>query len=64
MDDLFCLRQHLGLRDPKGGGGHGDGEVVDLDTIELLYADLNDKLPHHHLIAIQFLDGLVFHSPE
>ena len=41
MDDLLCLCQHLGFTYPKGSGGDGDGEVVDLDAIELTDVDLD-----------------------
>ena len=40
-DDVLGLFQHLALGDPQGGFGHGGGEVVDLDAVELVDGDLN-----------------------
>ena len=40
-DDVLGLFQHLALGDPQGGFGHGGGEVVDLDAVELVDGDLD-----------------------
>ena len=39
MNDVLGLLHHLVFRDPQGGPGHGDGEVVDLNAVELTDGD-------------------------
>ena len=41
VDDALGLLHHLAFGDPYRGLGDGDGEVVDLDAVELLDADLD-----------------------
>ena len=51
-DDIFGLFHHLALCDPEGSFGNGGGEVVDLDTVELVNGDF-DRVEHLH-------DDLIF----
>ena len=66
LDDAFGLCQHLRFRNPQGSGGHGDGEVVDFDAVELVDAHLYGILEftHHHLAVVAFTDCLVFKSTQ
>ena len=41
--DLLGVVQCLLFRDPQGGLGDGHGEVVDLDAVELVDADLDER---------------------
>ena len=41
VDDALGLLHHLAFGDPYRCLGDGDGEVVDLDAVELLDADLD-----------------------
>ena len=43
MDNLLCLCKHLCLAYPKGCCGDGYGEVVYLDAVELVDADLDRR---------------------
>ena len=53
MDDVLSLLHHLALGDPQGRLGHRDGEIVDLDAVELADGDLNgvDKVTQDDLVA-------------
>ena len=65
VDDLLRLRHHLRLADPEGGGGHGDGEVVDLDAIKLVDAHLDGILKGIELLhAVYLLDNLVLQAAQ
>ncbi|SPJ41330.1 hypothetical protein CHUV2995_02144 [Corynebacterium diphtheriae subsp. lausannense] len=61
-DDRFGLDVGLELRDPQGGGGYGDGEVVDLDPVELVQADLEGDVAKTELslVAGKLREDLVF----
>ena len=40
-DDVFRLFQHLALGNPEGSLANRNGEVIDLDSVELADTDLN-----------------------
>ena len=52
MDHVFGFFHHLALCDPEGSFGDSGGEVVDLDTVELVNGDF-DRVEHLH-------DDLIF----
>ena len=66
LHDALRLSQHLSLGNPKGGGGNGNCEVVDLDAIELLYAHLDGihKSSHHRLTMIFCADDIIFQTTQ
>lgn len=65
MDDLLRLRHHLRLAYPEGGGGYGDGEVIDFDAVKLVDAHLDGVLEDVELLyAVYLLDNLVLQSAQ
>ena len=63
---LFRLLHHLALGDPQGGLGHGDGEVVDLDAVELANGDPDGvgHLAQDDLAIQQGVNDLVLQAPQ
>ncbi len=60
VDDLLRLRHHLCLAYPQGGGGYGDGEIVDFDAVELVDTHLDGVVESVELLhAVYLLDYLV-----
>ena len=65
MDDIFCLLHHLALCDPEGSFGNGGGEVVDLDTVELMNGDLNGvEHAHDDLVFEEQGEDFVFQAAQ
>lgn len=63
---LFRLLHHLALGDPQGGLGHGDGEVVDLDAVELANGDPDGvgHLAQDDLAVQQGVNDFVLQAPQ
>ena len=64
MDDFLRLLHHLRFRNPQRGLGDGDGEIINLDAIELFYGDANrvDGRAEDDLAALLEVDDLVFQT--
>ena len=65
MDYIFGFLHHLAFCNPEGSLCHGDGEVVDLNAIELSNGHL-DGVAHiqHDLSLVKEGDGFVLQPPE
>ena len=67
MDDAFGFAKHLCLRYPEGGCGHGDGEIVYLDAVELVDADLDGVgllESEERLAVVADVDDLVLQAAQ
>ena len=65
VDYIFGFLHHLAFCNPEGSLCHGDGEVVDLNAIELSNGHL-DGVAHiqHDLSLVKEGDGFVLQPPE